>query len=149
MNAKRILTVVLAAALTTASPALWGDPSGTHKSHQTTPPANPSAREKRARAAGPADDALGAPDQRRGKRRLIHDYFRHHAYSEQSLPPGIAKNLARGKPLPPGIAKRYLPQELRGELRPRPGYEWLALGRDIALVVAATGVIVDILHDVF
>lgn len=23
----------------------------------------------------------------------------------QSLPPGIAKNLARGKPLPPGIAK--------------------------------------------
>lgn len=24
----------------------------------------------------------------------------------QSLPPGIAKNLARGKPLPPGIAKK-------------------------------------------
>ena len=26
-----------------------------------------------------------------------------------SLPPGIAKNLARGKPLPPGIAKKAVP----------------------------------------
>ncbi|MEF3088100.1 hypothetical protein VLL29_20920, partial [Bacillus altitudinis] len=25
----------------------------------------------------------------------------------QSLPPGIRKNLVRGKPLPPGIAKRF------------------------------------------
>lgn len=63
----------------------------------------------------------------------------------QGLPPGIAKNLARGKPLPPGIAKRYLPQGLLSQLPPRPGYEWLAVDRDILLVVAATGVIVDIL----
>ena len=28
------------------------------------------------------------------------------------LPPGIERNLQRGKPLPPGIAKQHLPQEL-------------------------------------
>ena len=65
----------------------------------------------------------------------------------EGLPPGIAKNLARGKPLPPGIAKRYLPQGLLTQLPPRPGYEWLAVDRDILLVIAATGIIVDLLKD--
>ena len=31
----------------------------------------------------------------------------------KSLPPGIRKNLARGKPLPPGIAKQVAPNSLR------------------------------------
>ena len=67
----------------------------------------------------------------------------------QGLPPGIAKNLARGKPLPPGIAKRYLPGTLLGRLPTRPGYEWLVVDSDILLVVAATAVIVDVLADAF
>jgi hypothetical protein len=67
----------------------------------------------------------------------------------QGLPPGIAKNLARGKPLPPGIAKRYLPGNLQGRLPARPGYEWLVVDNDILLVVAATAVIVDVLADAF
>jgi hypothetical protein len=66
----------------------------------------------------------------------------------QGLPPGIAKNLARGKPLPPGIAKRYLPNSLLTQL-PRPGYEWLVVDNDILLVLAATDIIVDILSDAF
>jgi len=66
----------------------------------------------------------------------------------QGLPPGIAKNLARGKPLPPGIAKRYLPGNLAVQL-PRPGYDWLVVDNDILLVVAATAVIVDVLKDAF
>jgi hypothetical protein len=41
-----------------------------------------------------------------------HDYFATHKITAEPLPPGIAKNVARGKPLPPGIAKRALPQEL-------------------------------------
>lgn len=65
------------------------------------------------------------------------------------LPPGIAKNLARGKPLPPGIAKNYLPQGLLGQLPARPGYEWRYVDNDILLVVAGTAVIVDILRDAF
>ncbi|MDX1443630.1 MAG: hypothetical protein R3270_07625, partial [Gammaproteobacteria bacterium] len=38
----------------------------------------------------------------------------------KSLPPGIAKNLERGKPLPPGIQKTRLPNELQQKLPPAP-----------------------------
>jgi Ni/Co efflux regulator RcnB len=83
---------------------------------------------------------------------IIYDYIAQNGTAPfgqpQGLPPGIAKNLARGKPLPPGIAKRYLPQNLLVQL-PRPGYEWLVVDDDILLVIAATSVIVDVLQDAF
>jgi hypothetical protein len=66
----------------------------------------------------------------------------------ESLPPGIRKNLARGKPLPPGIAKQVLPPTLEGMLPSREGYRRLAVGADIILIEIATGLIVDILADV-
>ena len=66
----------------------------------------------------------------------------------KSLPPGIAKNVARGKRLPPGIAKRALPGDLL-RLGPR-------VDRDVsfaivgAVVVALKGgVVIDVLADVF
>lgn len=77
---------------------------------------------------------------------LIQDYFGKYSYRTQSLPPGIAKNLARGKPLPPGIAKKALPGDLRKRLPGRQGYDRIIVGNDI-LLVAATGVVVDILRD--
>jgi hypothetical protein len=64
----------------------------------------------------------------------------------QGLPPGIAKNLARGKPLPPGIAKNF-DNRLLGKLPRYDGYEWKQVGRDIVLVTA-TGVIYEILRNV-
>jgi hypothetical protein len=39
-----------------------------------------------------------------------------------SLPPGIAKNLARGKPLPPGIAKKTVLTSMLGQLPYYLGY---------------------------
>src|SRR6185295_9088527 len=45
-------------------------------------------------------------------RATFRDYFVTHKITARPLPPGIAKNVARGKPLPPGIAKRALPAEL-------------------------------------
>lgn len=66
----------------------------------------------------------------------------------KGLPPGIAKNYARGKPLPPGIAKRYLPNGLLTQLPARPGHEWIVVGRDVTLVERATRVVVDILKAV-
>ena len=65
------------------------------------------------------------------------------------LPPGIAKNLARGKPLPPGIAKKALSPGMMLQLPAYPGYGWYAAGRDLILVSLAGMVIADILHDVF
>jgi Ni/Co efflux regulator RcnB len=67
---------------------------------------------------------------------------------KKGLPPGIAKNLERGKPLPPGIAKRYLPDDLRHALpAPHAGYERLIIDGKLLLVEIATGVIHDILTE--
>jgi len=64
------------------------------------------------------------------------------------LPPGIRKNLARGKPLPPGIAKKTLAPDLVRLLPPRSGYEVVQVGWDVVLVEVATGIIHDVLMDV-
>ena len=65
------------------------------------------------------------------------------------LPPGIAKNLAVGKPLPPGIAKQYVTQDVLLRLPPlRGGYEYIVVAGKILLIEIATQVIHDILVDV-
>lgn len=84
---------------------------------------------------------------------IIHDYVARHGAAAfgpvQSLPPGIAKNYARGKPLPPGIARKALPSGLLGLLPPRPGYEWGVVDRDVVLLVAGTMIVADILRNAF
>lgn len=71
-------------------------------------------------------------------------YAAHSAGGVQPLPPGIARNLARGKPLPPGIAKRYAPGNLVALLTSRPGTEVLVVGAHVVLIDRATGVVIDI-----
>lgn len=66
-----------------------------------------------------------------------------------SLPPGVRKNLARGKPLPPGIAKKMVPGPMLARLPVYPGYEWRVAGSDLILVAVATAVVADVLFDVF
>lgn len=66
-----------------------------------------------------------------------------------SLPPGIAKNLARGKPLPPGIAKKAVPASMLGELPYYPGYEWKIVGDDLVLIALSTAVVTAIINGVF
>lgn len=81
-----------------------------------------------------------------GEREAIHEYYSaHSAPSAQGLPPGIRKNLARGKPLPPGIAKKMPPRELVSRLSVPRGYEVVEVGLDVLLVEVATGVIHDVL----
>lgn len=65
-----------------------------------------------------------------------------------ALPPGIQKNLARGKPLPPGIAKK-LDGRLLGQLPHYDGYEWRQAGTDLILVAIATGIIYEVLNGAF
>ncbi|XKH61404.1 anti-virulence regulator CigR family protein [Halomonas sediminis] len=72
---------------------------------------------------------------------------RHDIHQMDSLPPGIRKNLERGKPLPPGIAKRF-EGRVAEELPQYPGYEWERVGSDVILIEAATRVVVDILANV-
>jgi hypothetical protein len=67
----------------------------------------------------------------------------------KSLPPGIARNLERGKPLPPGIAKQALPPRLVQVLPAAPrGYERVVVAGKVLLVEVATQVVHDILEDV-
>ena len=65
-----------------------------------------------------------------------------------ALPPGIQKNLARGKPLPPGIAKK-LDGRLVGRLPHYDGYEWQQAGTDLILVALATGLIYEVFNGAF
>jgi len=64
-----------------------------------------------------------------------------------ALPPGIRKNLARGKPLPPGIAKKLDPDFAR-QLPYYQGYEWRQVGTDAALINITTGIVREIMRDV-
>jgi Ni/Co efflux regulator RcnB len=64
------------------------------------------------------------------------------------LPPGIARNLQRGKALPPGIAMQQLPQGLVHELpAPHAGYERVIVDGKILLVEIATRIIHDVLTE--
>lgn len=67
----------------------------------------------------------------------------------QSLPPGIAKNLARGKPLPPGIAKKTVPASLLGQLPQYPGYEWRVVGDNLVLIALSTALVASVINGVF
>lgn len=78
----------------------------------------------------------------------ITNFFNNNPITATALPPGIAMNLARGKPLPPGIAKRFLPNDLLSQLPARPGFDYLLVGNDAVLVNQSTGVVADILTNV-
>ena len=66
----------------------------------------------------------------------------------EALPPGIRRNLERGKALPPGIAKRSPPPELQSTLTVSEGFELVEIGLDVLLVEVATGIIHDVLMDI-
>lgn len=93
------------------------------------------------------------------ERQIIAEYFHKHGHSSakkgkgkgkpRGLPPGIAKNLQRGKPLPPGIAKQHFPVGLIDLLPTAPrGFERIVVGGKIILVEVATQIIHDVLIDV-
>jgi hypothetical protein len=90
-----------------------------------------------------------------GEVSIIRAYYRdqrapQHGKNEKpkGLPPGIAKNLQRGKQLPPGIAKQALPIGLVDLLPPPPqGYERVVLSGKVLLIEVATQVIHDVLED--
>jgi hypothetical protein len=82
------------------------------------------------------------------ERQIIVEFFATHRQEAEVLPPGVAKNLARGKRLPPGIAKRPVPSRLQAQLPTRVGVEVSIFGDRIVLL-EASGVVIDILEGVF
>ena len=104
--------------------------------------ASPSGVRVDADVGGLLSVSIGSGDARRIAER--HGYV---GYAP--LPPGIRKNLARGKPLPPGIAKKMVPGPMLARLPVHPGYEWRVAGNDLILVAIATAVVADVLAGVF
>ncbi len=69
---------------------------------------------------------------------------------KESLPPGLEKQLQRNGHLPPGLEKRDLPSDLSTRLPKRlPGQKRIIVDNDVLLIEEASGLILDILEDVF
>ncbi|MGH6929439.1 MAG: hypothetical protein ACREEV_14060, partial [Dongiaceae bacterium] len=82
----------------------------------------------------------------KGKNKKKHGHLPPGLAKKGSLPPGLAKQLARNGTLPPGLAKRSLPDDLMGQLAPRPaGYEFILIDDRVMLIQAATNLILDVL----
>lgn len=65
------------------------------------------------------------------------------------LPPGHAKKWAKGQTLPVEYRTRYIDYD-RYDLRPAPeGYRWVRTDTEAYLVAVATGVIADVVIDLF
>jgi len=63
------------------------------------------------------------------------------------LPPGLAKNLRRGKPLPPGWARKIAPFPIALEQRLPPlqaGYRRVVVDRWAFVIAEATNTILDV-----
>lgn len=113
------------------------------------PPAGAQGRRGRAEPQQPpAAKATVSVTFTSSERDIIVRYYAAHPYRTRALPPGIARNLARGKPLPPGIARRALPAALVAQLPRRSGVEVTIFGDRIVLL-QASGVVVDVLENVF
>lgn len=138
-----LLTATLGLALLGASPMLLADPgNGKGNSHKQ----NAQHGNQGYQGQG-GNNWQGGPQIDIGGVRVILDDNRDYWSPGAALPPGIRKNLARGKPLPPGIAKK-LDGRLIGRLPRYDGYEWQQAGTDLLLVTIATGVIYEVLSNV-
>ncbi|HYH22427.1 MAG TPA: anti-virulence regulator CigR family protein [Azospirillum sp.] len=86
---------------------------------------------------------------RTGDRTLIQNYFTANPVGVSPLPPGIARNVARGKPLPPGIARKQAPAALVAQLPYcAGGLECIVLGADLLILDAVNGLIRDVVRGV-
>jgi hypothetical protein len=84
-----------------------------------------------------------------GDREIIQQFYAANPQAgAEALPPGIRRNLTRGKPLPPGIAKKAPPTALSSRITVPERFEIVEVGLDVFLVEAATGLIHDVLMDV-
>jgi Ni/Co efflux regulator RcnB len=150
-----VLALALSASLITAHPAGAAPPEGKGKPHKE----HKHEKAQKSEKAKKGDSSPGPKSSSETTAPLVSaaigfDKARQIAVANHytgygALPPGIRKNLARGKPLPPGIAKKTVPGPMLAQLPSYPGHEWRIYGSDLVLVAVATAVIADVLFDVF
>ncbi|MNE23817.1 hypothetical protein D3C80_1170880 [compost metagenome] len=150
-----LIAAVTSMALLAAPGASYADPgngNGNNKGHgqgkgqgqHSQGQGNPGGK----KSSSGGGDWHGGPSIDRGDVLGILSGHRSYWSPGPALPPGIQKNLARGKPLPPGIAKK-LDGRLLGQLPHYDGYEWMQAGVDLLLVAVATGIIYEVVNGAF
>ncbi|KAB0498195.1 MULTISPECIES: anti-virulence regulator CigR family protein [Pseudomonas] len=152
-RSRSLIAAMTCLALASASMTALADPgngkgqgSGKGNPQNTQGHGNPSQGNKGKGSGG--DDWSHGPSINHGSVIGIVGGYRDYWSPGPALPPGIQKNLARGKPLPPGIAKK-LDGRLLGRLPHYDGYEWRQAGTDLILVAIATGIIYEVLNGAF
>jgi hypothetical protein len=138
--------VVVGLALALASPvALHGQEK---KGKPAAEKGKEKSKEKGKDAAGDAAKGKAADEAeeagREAARKELRGYYDRGGAKPADLPPGIAKNLQRGKPLPPGIQKSKVPDGLAAKLPRRAGEEWSMVG-DRLVSVDKGGVVRDVI----
>lgn len=91
------------------------------------------------------------------EQRIVREYFRtEHGNlppglaKKQSLPPGLQKQLHKTGHLPPGLEKRRIPSGLEARLPKYYGpYERTIVGNDLILLDPKTGLILDVMQEIF
>ncbi|MCY1282928.1 hypothetical protein D9M68_164060 [compost metagenome] len=146
MKPHTLIAVLTSLALLGTPPLSLADPGNSHGNAKGNAHAQQHGNPGKGSQGG-SNAYRGGPQVDVGGIRVILDGHRDYWAPASPLPPGIQKNLARGKPLPPGIAKK-LDGRLLGQLPHYDGYDWVQAGTDLILVAAATGLIYEVLHDV-
>lgn len=87
------------------------------------------------------------------ERRIIREYYSGgggNVANQKALPPGLRKQLQRTGQLPPGLEKRRMPSDLEHRLPRYDGpYERTIIGNDLILLDPKTGVILDVMQEIF
>ncbi|MGY4532061.1 hypothetical protein ACVW0Y_001177 [Pseudomonas sp. TE3786] len=143
-KARTLIALLSCLALLVASTSALADPGKDKGKSNGNGHSNQSGKSKHS----DGDDWGNGPSIDRGVIIGVLGGHRDYWTPTSSLPPGIQKNLARGKPLPPGIAKK-LDGRLVGHLPRYEGYEWQQAGTDLLLVAIATGLIYEVVSGAF
>lgn len=81
---------------------------------------------------------------------MVHDWaWRHRDFRVHRLPPSYMARIYRGHPIPPGHRWSPPPPALIGYLPVYPGYEYVVLGTALVLISIQTGLVQDVIFDVF
>lgn len=107
-------------------------------------------------AGAPAKKAVTHPSFRDAEIRILMDFYRPGSGNlppgiarKGEFPPGIMKQIARGKGLPPGLAKKlepFPPQLARQFPAPPPGYRRMICGTLALMLDDSTNTVVDVVN---
>jgi hypothetical protein len=134
----RIRSAALGAMSLLLVPALVHSQGKAQSQSRTTPVRRPDPIQSSPKTAAVFRD----PD-----RTFFREYFVAQRLVVVELPPGIAKNVARGKPLPPGIARKAFPRGVVRRNDVDANVVFVMVGHN--MVAMRNGVVVDVMFNVF